>query len=66
MKVMTTHRLIQIRNMLANVSGKARQCRVAAGNLARIRNDYGSGHYLRRAARYERLVALCAERLKHA
>ena len=63
---MTTHRLIQVHNLLDSVSSKVRQCRRAADNLARIRNDRGADHYLRRVARYERLVALCEGRLKHA
>lgn len=60
---MTTHRLVQIHSLRDAVSSKARQCRRAADNLARIGNGRGAGHYLRRAARYESLAALCNGRL---
>ena len=60
---MSTHRLIQIHALFNTLSSKARQCRRAADNLARIRNDRGASHYLRRAARYARLAALCEGRL---
>lgn len=60
---MSTHRVIQIHNLLDTLSSKARQCRRAADNLAAIRNDRGAGHYLRRAVRLEHIAARCSARL---
>lgn len=60
---MTTHRAIQIHNLLDALESKARTARRAAENLARIKNDRGAGHYLRRVVRYERISATCRARL---
>lgn len=60
---MSTHRHIQIHNLLDTASSEARQCRRAADNLAGIRNANGAAHYLRRAIRFERIATICASRL---
>lgn len=60
---MTTHRLIQIHNIEDTVSSKARVCRRAADNLARIKNYAGAGFYIYRALRFERISAKCLTRL---
>lgn len=62
-EAMSTHRRIQIHSLLDSLSAGARQFRRCAGNLARICNNAGAGHYLRRADRYERLALVCARRL---
>lgn len=63
---LSTHRVIQLSALLDTASAKAAQCRRAASNLARIRNDRGAGHYLRRASRIDRIAARCQGRLAHA
>jgi hypothetical protein len=60
---MTTHRLIQVHVLFDTLSSRARVCRRAADNLARIGNDRGAAHYLRRASRLERIASACAQRL---
>lgn len=60
---MTTHRHIQIHNLLDTAAVRAEGCRAAASNLARIRNDRAAGYYIRRADRFVRIAARCAARL---
>jgi hypothetical protein len=60
---MTTHRHIQIHNLLDTASCKAGQCRRGADNLARINNSKGATHLLRRAMRLERIASTCASLL---
>lgn len=60
---MSTHRHIQIHNLLDNASCLARQCRRGADNLARINNAKGATHMLLRAMRLERIASACARRL---
>lgn len=59
----STHRVIQIHSLEDTLSSKARVYRRCADNLARIRNNTGAGHYLRRAIRAERIAAKCRARL---
>jgi len=61
---MTTHRFIQMHNLLDTLTSKVRQCRNAAENLARIGNKIGSDHYTHRADRYARVAGLCEKRLE--
>lgn len=63
MNMMTTHRTIQIHNLLDTVSSKARVCRTGSGNLARIGNTIGSASQLHRAQRFERIAERCQRRL---
>lgn len=59
---MTTHRCIQVSNILDNASSQARVCRAAASNLLRINNVKGSNHMTAKAVRLER-IASSASRL---
>lgn len=60
---MTTHRLIQIHNLLDTCNSKSRVCRRGADNLARIGNAVGATHQLCRAMRFERIASMCRIRL---
>jgi hypothetical protein len=63
MNMMTTHRTIQIHNLLDTVSSKAHVCRMGSANLARIGNAIGSASQLHRAQRFERIAERCQRRL---
>jgi hypothetical protein len=60
---MSTHRLIQVHNLLDTVSSKAIQSRRAADNAAMIRNSTATASFIRRALRLERIAATCEGRL---
>ena len=62
-EIMNTHRLLQVHNLLDAVESKARSCRRAAENLARINNNAGAGHFLRKAARLDRIAGKCSAKL---
>lgn len=61
--MMTTHRTLQIHNLLDTASSKARVCRTGSANLARIGNTIGSASQLLRAQRFERIAERCQRRL---
>ena len=61
---MTTHRLIQIHNLLDTCESKACVCRRGADNLARIGNAAGTIHQLKKAMRFERIASKCRSRLE--
>ncbi len=60
---MTTHRTLQIHNLLDTAESKARVCRTGSTNLARIGNVAGSAFQLRRAQRFESIAERCKGRL---
>ena len=60
---MTTHRTLQIHNLLDTAESKARVCRTGSANLARIGNVAGSAFQLRRAQRFESIAERCKGRL---
>jgi hypothetical protein len=62
--MLSTHRTIQIHNLLDTAQSKARQCRRAADNLASIGNLKGSQSYIERAARLDEIASTCERRLK--
>lgn len=55
----STHRIIQISNLLDTVSSKSRVCREGSANLARIGNTAGSAFQLHRAQRFEHIAERC-------
>jgi len=61
--MLSTHRTIQISNLLDTASSKARVCREGSANLARIGNTVGSSFQLHRAQRFERIAERCQRRL---
>lgn len=61
---MTTHRMIQIHNLLDTCESKASVCRRGADNLARINNTAGTIHQIKRALRFERIASKCRSRLE--
>ena len=53
---MTTHRVLQLSNLLDTMTSRAGVCRRGAENLRRIGNDKGAAHQDERAARFERIA----------
>lgn len=63
---MTTHRLIQLHNMLDDLSSRARVSRRAADKAASINNGKAAVYFLQRAVRFERICTRCSARLEAA
>jgi hypothetical protein len=61
--MLSTHRTIQVHNLLDTVSSNARQSRRAAENLESIGNRKGAQIYAARAARLNEIASVCKRRL---
>jgi hypothetical protein len=64
MRKLSTHRLIQISQLLDTMESNARICRQGCANLARIGNSIGATDILFRAQRMEYIARECRDRLE--